>query len=156
MELGSPLPNTEIALTGGVKKNLASFKGKPLLLYFYPKDDTPGCTLEGRDFSALYTAFQELGVEIVGVSRDSLSSHERFCSKHGLAFPLASDPDGALCQLFGVLGEKSMYGRKSIGIIRSTFLFDSAGLLVWAQGNVKAAGHAAEMLNQARNLLAGN
>lgn len=153
MEIGTPLPEIDLTMTKGQTKNLAGYAGQALVLYFYPKDDTPGCTLEGREFSSLYPAFQELGVEIIGVSKDSIASHEKFCAKGGLVIPLASDSDGRLCQLFGVWGEKNMAGRKTEGILRSTFFFDRLGKLVWAKRNVKAAGHAAEMLARAREVL---
>lgn len=127
-------------------------RGAPYVLYFYPKDDTSGCTREAQDFSSLGEQFKALGVRVFGVSKDSLESHQRFAQKHGLSVSLASDPDGSVCRAFGVWAEKSMYGRKYFGIERASFLFDSAGKLRQSWRKVKVPGHAAEVLAAARTL----
>lgn len=119
----------------------------PLVVYFYPKDNTPGCTSESKDFRDLYPEFQKLGTEVVGVSRDSLASHEKFKTKLELPFALISDESSALCHAFGVVGEKSMFGKTFLGLKRSTFLFDGKGKLIKAWRNVKVKGHAQAVLN---------
>jgi peroxiredoxin Q/BCP len=126
-----------------------------LVLYFYPKDNTPGCTLEGIDFNAHLDAFRAAGAEVVGVSRDSQKSHVNFCTKHGFRFDLVSDPDDLLGNAFGVIGEKSLYGRKFIGVVRSTFILDPTGKLVAQWRGVKVAGHAEAVLAELRRLQAG-
>lgn len=127
-------------------------RGAPFVLYFYPKDDTAGCTQEAQEFSTLKESFSAIGVRVLGVSRDSLESHAKFHTKHDLAVELASDPEGRVCELFGVWVEKSMYGRKYFGIERATFLFDRTGVLRRAWRKVKVPGHAAEVLAAARTL----
>jgi len=127
-----------------------TLRGTPYVLYFYPKDDTSGCTREAQDFSALNSAFEQLGVRIIGVSRDDLASHTRFQTKYDLTVTLASDESGEACQAFGVWVEKSMYGRKYMGIERSTFLYDAAGLLRNHWRKVKVPGHAEQVLAAAR------
>lgn len=126
--------------------------GSPLLLFFYPKDNTPGCTNECRDFAALHDRFAALGVRVLGVSRDSLASHERFRAKLELPFDLVSDSDERLCRSFDVLKEKNMYGRKVFGIERSSFLFDADGVLVQSWRKLKVPGHAEAVLDAARTL----
>ena len=121
-------------------------KGKTVVLYFYPKDSTPGCTTEGLDFNALLPKFLELGAQVLGVSRDSVKSHQNFCSKQGFAFDLVSDSDEALCQAFGVIKLKNMYGRQVLGIERSTFLIAPQGRVVEAWRGVRVPGHAAAVL----------
>lgn len=118
------------------------------LLYFYPKDDTPGCTLEAQDFTRLVPEFQALGIQIIGVSRDSEVSHEKFCNKHSLGITLISDESGELHEQFGVIGEKKNYGKVYIGVIRSTFLLDKSGAIVKEWRNVKATGHAEKILKE--------
>ena len=140
--LGLPL-----ALSDGTTASLSEFKGKWLVLYFYPKDSTPGCTVEGNDFNALLPAFRKLGAAVLGVSRDSLKSHENFCRKQGFDFPLVSDPDETLCKAFGVIQPKKLYGREFIGVERSTFLIDPAGVVRAAWRKVKVAGHADAVLD---------
>ncbi|MBB4618737.1 peroxiredoxin [Sphingomonas abaci] len=124
--------------------------GAPLVVYFYPKDDTSGCTREALDFTALAAEFVEAGVRVIGVSKDSLAAHAKFTAKHGLAVELASDPDGAACEAFGVWGEKKLYGKTYIGIERATFLFDANGDLVREWRKVKVLGHAEAVLAAAR------
>jgi len=118
------------------------------LLYFYPKDDTPGCTLEAQDFTRLVPDFAKLGIQIIGVSKDSESSHENFCNKYSLGITLISDESGELHEQFGVIGEKKNYGKVYIGVIRSTFLLDSTGNIVKEWRNVKATGHAEKVLRE--------
>lgn len=127
---------------------------KYTILYFYPKDNTPGCTLEAQDFTRLKADFENLDVEIFGVSKDSEASHENFCAKHGLGITLISDPDGVLHEKFGAIGEKKNYGKTYIGTIRSTFLLDSmTGEIVREWRNVRAKGHAERVLAEIRDLL---
>ena len=138
--------------TGGRTVSSRSLAGQKYVLYFYPKDDTPGCTTEGLDFAARYEEFRRLGVEVFGVSRDSLASHEKFKAKHGLPFDLISDPEEKLCRLFDVIKEKSLYGRKFMGVERSTFLIDEAGKLGAEWRKVKVNGHVENVLQAARSL----
>ena len=126
--------------------------GRPYVLYFYPKDDTPGCTLEGHDFRDQQAAFERLEVRVIGVSRDSLASHEKFRSKHSLPFDLIADADESLCRQFDVIRDKNMYGRKVRGIERSTFLVDADGVLRREWRKVKVPGHVAEVLEAAKGL----
>ena len=118
------------------------------LLYFYPKDDTPGCTLEAQDFTRLVPDFAKLGIQIIGVSKDSDASHEKFCNKHSLGITLISDESGELHEQFGVIGEKKNYGKVYVGVIRSTFLLDQSGNIVKEWRNVKATGHAEKVLRE--------
>lgn len=124
----------------------------PAVVYFYPKDDTPGCTNEGKDFSALIGDFAALGVTVIGVSRDSVKKHDRFKAKHDLKVVLAADEDGVVTEAWGVWVEKQLYGRKYMGIERATFLIDGAGVVRRAWRNVRVPGHAAEVLEAARGL----
>ncbi len=126
--------------------------GKYLVLYFYPKDNTPGCTNESKNFRDLYADFQKLNTEIVGVSRDTLASHNRFKEKHQLPFTLISDTDSKVCDLFKVIKEKSMFGKTALGLVRSTFLFDPKGKLLQEWRKVKVAGHAEEVLRTVRDI----
>lgn len=144
------LPTFSAAVAGAGTLSDAELRGAPCVIYFYPKDNTPGCTRQGQDFRDLHAEFQALGCRIVGVSRDSLRSHENFAARHGLPFTLVSDSDETLCRAFDVIREKSMYGRKVVGIERSTFLFDAEGRLIRAWRKVKVPGHAAEVLETLR------
>lgn len=146
------LPATEVATTGGQRLRLDGLKGKPVVIYFYPKDDTPGCTTEGCDIRDNWGAFRGLGVTVLGVSRDSLDSHERFKQKYRFPFELISDPDEKLCRQFGVIREKSLYGRKFMGVDRSTFVFDRSGALRREFRGVKVTGHVAEVLETVKQL----
>jgi len=152
IEPGKKLPKFKLPASGGATLSDADFKGTKLVVYFYPKDSTPGCTLEAQDFRDRAKQFDKAGVALVGVSRDSVKSHDNFCAKQGLAFPLLSDADEALCNAFGVIKDKNMYGRKVRGIERSTFLFDERGVLRREWRGVKVKGHADEVLEAARSL----
>ena len=128
--------------TGDQTMRLKDLRGKNLVLYFYPKDSTPGCTQEGRDFAALHAKFKRRKTVIFGVSRDSIASHEKFKAKQGFPFELISDPDEKICKKFDVIQEKTLYGRKFMGVVRSTFLIDADGKLRGEWRNVKVKGHA--------------
>ncbi len=149
---GESLPDVTLPATGGVTINLAALKGSPAVIYFYPKDNTPGCTQEGQDFRDLYPQFQQLGAQVMGVSRDSVRSHENFALKYAFPFPLLSDADESACAAFGVIKEKSLYGKKYIGVDRSTFLFDARGVLRREWRGVKVKNHAQEVLDALRAL----
>lgn len=138
--------------TGGQKVRLKDLRGKNVVIYFYPKDSTPGCTTEGRDFSDLHGRFKRANTVIFGVSRDSLASHEKFKEKQGFKFDLISDPDEKLCKQFDVIHEKTLYGRKFMGVVRSTFLIDGDGKLRQEWRKVKVAGHAEEVLEALKSL----
>ena len=151
VEPGKPLSksvlNLPLALSSGETAKLSGFAGQWLVLYFYPKDSTPGCTTEGNDFNALLPKFRKLGAAVLGVSCDSLKSHQNFCAKQGFKFDLVSDADEKLCNAFGVIKPKKLYGREFIGIERSTFLIDPAGRVVEAWRPVKVPGHAQAVLD---------
>jgi thioredoxin-dependent peroxiredoxin len=147
-------PAPDVTLTGadGEPVRLGDFKGQKLVLYFYPKDDTSGCTREAQDFTALAGEFEQAGTWVVGVSKDSPKSHARFADKYELKVRLLTDADGSVCEAFGVWIEKSMYGRKYMGIDRATFLIDRDGVVKRAWRKVKVPGHAQEVLEAARAL----
>jgi peroxiredoxin Q/BCP len=149
--IGKPLPKSTLALplalSDGSTATLADHAGRWLVLYFYPKDSTPGCTTEGLEFNALLPKFAKLDCGVLGVSRDSVKSHQNFCAKQGFRFPLVSDGDEALCNAFGVIQEKNMYGKKVLGIVRSTFLIDPEGRIAAEWRGVKVAGHAQAVLD---------
>lgn len=138
--------------TGDKQIRLKDLRGQNVVLYFYPKDSTPGCTQEGLDFKALHTKFRRQKTVILGVSRDSLKSHEKFREKQGYPFDLLSDPDEKLCKQFDVIHEKNMYGKKVLGVVRSTFLIDKDGKLRGEWRKVKVKGHAEEVLEAVRAL----
>ena len=140
------VPDFSAAMTGDQTFRLADYKGRKLVLYFYPKDNTPGCTAESLQFRDLYERFQSAGCEIFGISRDSIRSHEGFKAKLELPFELISDPDETLCQMFNVMKMKNMYGKQVRGIERSTFVIDGAGKLVKEWRGVKVPGHVEEAL----------
>lgn len=140
------------AASGGRKWQLADAAGSNLVVYFYPRDNTSGCSREGEAFRDLHAKFSKAGTEIVGVSPDSVASHDRFIARYGFTFPLLADEDKAVCQLFGVWQEKSMYGRKYMGVERSTFLIDAKGVLRREWRKVKVPGHAEEVLAAAAAL----
>jgi peroxiredoxin Q/BCP len=137
--------------TGGQTIQLKALRGSNVVLYFYPKDATPGCTTEGQEFRDLHAKFQRLNTQIFGVSKDSLVSHEKFRDKQQFPFQLISDPDESLCRQFDVIQEKSLYGRKFMGIERSTFLIDASGKLRAEWRKVKVKGHAGEVLEAVKN-----
>lgn len=140
------------AATSGLPFTLSAQHGKHLVIYFYPKDNTPGCTTEAQQFRDLYPEFVAIGCEIVGVSRDSLKSHENFKAKFTLPFELLSDPDETVCNLFGVMKMKNLYGKQVRGIERSTFVFDKAGVLRQEWRGVKVPEHAGQVLNFVKSL----
>ena len=149
--VGKALPKSTLklplALSGGETATLSDYAGQWLVLYFYPKDSTPGCTTEGIDFNALLPKFRKLTATVLGVSRDSVKSHDNFCAKQGFRFPLVSDADEALCKAFDVIHEKNMYGRKVLGVVRSTFLISPDGRIAQAWRGVKVPGHAQAVLD---------
>ena len=155
-QIGKKVPAFKADATGEQVFRLADAKGKNLVIYFYPKDATPGCTLEGQDFRDNHTKFKRNKTLVIGVSRDSISSHEKFKAKQAFPFELLSDPDETLCKLFGVIKEKNMYGRKVMGIERSTFLLGPDGKLRREWRKVKVAGHVDEVLEAVRELNRGN
>lgn len=152
LEKGDPAPDFDLPTDAGGRVTSAALRGRPYVLYFYPKDDTSGCTKEAIGFTERYPELRKLGVEVVGVSKDSAASHDRFKKKYGLAFPLAADEEGKLVEAFGSWVEKSMYGRKYMGIDRSTFLVGADGRIVRAWRGVKVPGHVEEVLEAARAL----
>jgi len=152
VQIGTRVKNFELPATGGKTLSLKQFKDRRLVLYFYPKDNTPGCTTEGQDFRDAYAEFQAAGADIVGVSRDSVKSHENFCAKQSFPFDLIADTDEELCRQFDVIKEKNLYGRNYMGIERSTFLIDESGVLRAEWRKVKVKGHVAEVLAAVRSL----
>ncbi len=148
---GDKVPALKVPLSDGTSLDLAA-AGSPLLLYFYPKDDTSGCTREAQDFTELAGDFAKAGVKVVGVSRDPMKKHDKFIAKYDLKVPLASDEDGAISDAFGTWVEKSMYGRKYMGMERATYLIGKDGRVVKAWRKVKVPAHAAEVLKAARGL----
>lgn len=144
--VGAKAPDFRLARDGGGTISLKDFKGKKLVLYFYPKADTPGCTIEAKDFSRLQPAFAKAGIAVVGVSADPVKKQDAFKAKHALATPLASDETHAMLEAYGVWVEKSMYGKKYMGINRTTVLIDSNGRIVRTWPKVKIEGHAEEVL----------
>ena len=152
LDTGDKIPNLPLALSSGTPSSgagakLSDYKGSWLVLYFYPKDSTPGCTTEGIDFNALLPKFKKLDATVLGVSRDSLKSHQNFCTKQGFKFDLVSDTDEALCNAFGVIKPKKLYGREYVGIERSTFLIDPKGVIRQTWRPVKVPGHAQAVLD---------
>ena len=150
--LDRPVPDFELPATGGKQFRLSTAQGKPVVLYFYPKDSTPGCTTEAQQFRDLYPEFQALGCQIYGISRDSLKSHENFKAKQNLPFELLSDKEEAACNLFGVIKMKQLYGKQVRGIERSTFVIDGGGVLRCEWRGVKVAGHAQEVIDFIKTL----
>jgi peroxiredoxin Q/BCP len=149
---GDKAPDIELPMDGGETLKLSRLRGKPVVVYFYPKDDTSGCTAEAKDFTRLAADFRKAGVEVIGISPDSVEAHARFRKKHALAVKLAADTDKAAATAWGVWVEKSMYGRKYMGVERSTFLIDAKGRIARSWRKVKVPGHAAEVLAAARAL----
>ena len=150
--LDQPISEFTVAATGGESISSSALKGKKVVLYFYPKDSTPGCTTEAQQFRDLHEKFAKAGAVILGVSRDSIKSHENFKAKLGLPFKLLSDTDETLCNQFGVIKMKNMYGKQVRGIERSTFVIDAKGVLRHEWRGVKADGHAAAMLEAVKSI----
>jgi len=152
IELNKPVPNFKFTATNHVDSDLAAQKGRVIVLYFYPKDNTPGCTSESKDFRDYFNDFYAANTTIFGISRDSLTSHEKFKLKYNLPYELISDQDEQLCQLFDVLKMKSLFGKQYQGLVRSTFVLDSEGKLLREWREVKVSGHAKEVLDYVKSL----
>ncbi|UWQ51372.1 peroxiredoxin [Leisingera caerulea] len=151
-DVSDPAPSFTLPRSGGGEVTLSSLKGAPVVLFFYPRDDTPGCTKESIAFSEALQAFADAGAQVFGISKDTVAKHDKFTAKHGLATPLLSDAEGTVCEDYGVWKEKSMYGKKFWGIERSTFLIDAEGRIARVWRKVKVDGHAAEVLEAVRAL----
>lgn len=151
-EPGQIAPEFTLPRDGGGEIGLAALRGRKVVLYFYPKDDTPGCTLEALDFTARAADFAAAGATVIGISKDSVRKHEKFVAKHGLGIALVSDESGTTCEDYGVWVEKSMYGRSYMGIDRSTFMIDAEGRIARIWRKVKVDGHVAEVLAAAQAL----
>ena len=147
-----PAPDFDLPATGGGTVSLSAQRGRKLVLYFYPKDNTPGCTTEGADFRDSHPAFRRAACEVFGISRDSLASHQRFKEKMKFPFELLADPDEAVCRQFGVMKLKNLYGKQVRGIERSTFVIDEKGVLAREWRGVKVPGHIQEVLNFVKSL----
>ena len=152
LQVGNPAPAFDLPRDGGSNISLASLRGKPVVVYFYPKDDTSGCTTEALDFTALASEFEKAGATVIGISPDSVSKHDKFIKKHSLGIILAADEEQIAANAYGVWKEKSMYGKTYMGIERSTFLIDAEGKLARIWPKVKVAGHAQEVLEAAKAL----
>ncbi len=151
--VGDPMPDIALETSDGGSVKVSDFKGKKLVLFFYPKDDTPGCTTENKDFSALSGEFAKAGVAVLGVSKDAPARHQKFIAKYGLATPLASDaPVGGLSDALGIWTEKQNYGRTYLGMVRTTYLVDQDGKIARIWNKVKVKGHAEDVLAAARAL----
>ncbi len=148
LSIGTKAPAFTLPDQNGVPRSLSDYRGSKVVLYFYPKDMTPGCTKQACGFAELYPQFREKGAVVLGVSRDSVSSHKRFEEKYGLPFPLLSDPDRAVIEAYGVWQEKKNYGKVTMGIVRTTYLIDEEGVIVKACGAVKAAENPGKMLQE--------
>jgi thioredoxin-dependent peroxiredoxin len=147
IEEGKPAPDFELQSDSGETVKLSELRGRPVVLYFYPKDDTPGCTTEACEFRDAYDVFRERGAEVLGVSPDGVTSHEKFKTKYELPFTLLADPDHAVAEKYGVWGERKYAGKSSMGINRSTFIIDAEGNVARALMGIKPAGHAAQVLD---------
>ena len=152
LQPGDPAPDFTLSATAGETVGLSALKGRKVVLYFYPKDDTSGCTLEAQNFNALRSAFADAGTEVIGVSPDSLKSHDKFRAKYGLDLTLASDEAKDMLHVYGVWAEKSMYGRKYMGVERTTVLIDRGGIIRQVWEKVRVSGHAEEVLAAAKKL----
>ncbi|MEP1767652.1 MAG: peroxiredoxin [Sulfitobacter sp.] len=152
LEISSPAPDFTLPATGGVDITLSALAGAPVVLFFYPRDDTPGCTKESIGFSEKLQTFKELGVQVFGISRDTMAKHDKFTAKHDLTVPLLSDAEGEVTENYGVWVEKNMYGKKSMGIERATYLIDADGKIAQIWRKVKVAGHVEAVLEAARAL----
>lgn len=154
LRIGDQAPDFNLPRDGGGTISLSQFRGRPVVVYFYPKDDTSSCTTEAIDFSGLASAFEEAGAVVIGISPDSVTSHDKFVSKRALTIPLAADVERQAIEGFGVWQEKSMYGRAYMGVVRSTFLIDKDGKVAQIWPKVKVKGHAEEVLAATRQLSA--
>jgi peroxiredoxin Q/BCP len=152
LQPGSPAPDFDLAADGGGRVRLADFSGRSVVLYFYPKDDTPGCTREAIEFTAAASDFAAAKAVVIGASKDSVRSHDKFKAKHQLAPTLASDPDGGVVERYGAWVQKSMYGKTYMGVDRSTFLIDGDGVIRRVWRKVRVPGHVAEVLDAVRGL----
>lgn len=152
LTIGQTAPDFTLPRDGGLSLTLSAFRPGKVVLYFYPKDATPGCTLEAQDFTALAAEFAAAGTTVIGVSKDSVAAHDKFCKKHGLAVILASDEAGDVCETYGVWKEKSMYGKSFMGIERTTLLIDGAGRVAQIWPKVSVKGHAEAVLAAAKAL----
>jgi len=152
MKIGDKLPNIKLAATNEQTINLSKIKGQKVVVYFYPKDSTPGCTTEGQNFRDAFNQFEQNNCVIYGVSRDSIKSHEKFKEKQEFPFDLLSDPDEALCKAFDVIKLKKLYGKEYLGIERSTFLFDEKGKLAQEWRKIRVKGHVDEVLESVSQL----
>lgn len=152
VEEGKKAPDFNAPTDGGGKLKLSELRGRPVVLYFYPKDDTPGCTTEACSFRDAAPDFKKFKAQVVGVSKDSVARHDKFKAKHALPFPLVSDEDGKICEKYGTWIEKSLYGRKYMGIDRATFLIDKEGVVRRIWRKVKVAGHVNEVAQALREL----
>ncbi len=150
LDVGDDAPNFSLPTEGGVIASLKALKGKKVILYFYPKDDTPGCTTEACGFRDAVGDFSKAGAEIIGVSKDSVARHDKFKAKYALPFTLIADEDGALCQAYGVWQEKKNYGKAYMGIVRSTFLIDETGKIAATWRNLRVKGHVEKVLEEAK------
>lgn len=151
-EISQPAPEFTLPVTGGGDVTLSALKGAPVVLFFYPRDDTPGCTTESIGFSEHLEAFTAAGAKVFGISRDTMAKHDKFVAKHGLIVPLLSDTEGTVTESYGVWVEKSMYGKTSMGIERATYLIDAEGNIARIWRKVKVAGHVDEVLAAVRAL----
>lgn len=152
LDEGDPIPAIELTSAGGGQIDLRSYVGRPFVMYFYPKDDTAGCTREAQDFSALLPEFEALDARLLGVSKDSPIKHQKFINKYDLTVPLATDGEGKAIEAFGVWVEKSLYGKRYMGIDRATFLFDAKGRLSRVWRRVRVPGHAVDVLEAVKEL----
>lgn len=153
LEVGQQAPEFEGLTSDGSSVSLASLRGKVVVLYFYPKDDTPGCTKEACAFRDANHELQELGALVLGVSRDTIATHQKFTTKYDLNFPLVADVDETICQAYGVIREKNLYGKTTLGVVRTTFVIDANGNIAHIFNNVKVDGHAQKVLDVVKSLV---
>ena len=152
LEISQPAPNFTLPVTGGGDVSLSDLRGQAVVLYFYPRDDTPGCTKEAIGFSEHLESFDAAGARVFGISRDTMAKHDKFTAKYDLTVPLLTDEDGAMCEAYGVWVEKNMYGKKSMGIERATYLIDKDGNIAQIWRKVKVPGHVEEVLDAVQAL----